>query len=182
MKRSKWTIAILVIALLGLAILLVVDRKKISHQQSAISELEDEIETKDKKIEELNGNVGELERKIADLSEEERPASRNPLQGYPFSPNAVSRNMNLSTSEGLAVVVYKTSCDYFILENSGGYIVAEWMGGNDPEVGDRVSGDFKSFGTKDFYNQSQSSDSRLWIDDYWLSKETAMEKINDHCN
>jgi len=182
MKRTKWIITLLGISLLSLSILLVVDRKKVASQQISISGLEDEIESKDRKIEELNEEIHGLEKRIDNLNNEERAALHNPLQGYSNGPNVGYRNMNVPSSEAVAVVVYKTSCDYFILENSGGYIVAEWMGGNDPEIGDRISGNFKSFGTADFYNQSLSSDMRLWIDDYWLSKETALEKINDHCN
>jgi hypothetical protein len=56
------------------------------------------------------------------------------------------------------------------------------MGGNDPDLGDKVSGNFNSFGTKDFYNQSRDRDCRLWIDDYMLSKESALEKIREKCN
>jgi hypothetical protein len=39
-----------------------------------------------------------------------------------------------------------------------------------------------SYGTKEFYNLSRNSKTKLWIDDYMLSKDRALEKINDKCN
>lgn len=86
-------------------------------------------------------------------------------------------------SKTAGTIVYKESgCDYFIVENDEGYILAEWMGGNDPDVDDIIAGDFNSYGMKDFYNLNAESGTRLWIDDYMLSKSSAMEDYFDKCN
>lgn len=83
----------------------------------------------------------------------------------------------------IAKVVYvKSGCDYFILENLLGFIVAQHFSGADPEVGDEYIGDFNTFGLYDLYNQTQKSSSSLWLDDFMLSKDNAMEKIKDKCD
>jgi hypothetical protein len=80
--------------------------------------------------------------------------------------------------------VYKrfSGCDYMILECRGDYIVAEWMGGRDPDEGDIIQGNLTSYGTKTCYVINRDRETRLWIDDYMLSLSSAYEKIKDHCN
>ena len=119
---------------------------------------------------------------------QQRSVIRNSVYGNSSnSSTTYSENESISEddfyeSKGTATVVFRhDGCDYMILENNSGYIVAEWMGGNDPDLGDRVAGVFNSYGTKDFYNMRRHSKSRLWIDDYMLSKNSAMDKISDHC-
>jgi len=104
-------------------------------------------------------------------------------QNSSSSNSQIIDNSEVYLSQGSATVVYrKSGCDYFILENNMGYIIAEWMGGNDPDKGDRIAGKFDSFGTEEFYNTSMGSTTNLWIDDYMLSKDDALEKIADKCN
>jgi hypothetical protein len=55
------------------------------------------------------------------------------------------------------------------------------MGGHDPDEGETLFGNFNSYGTKSFVN-SNDTESRLWIEDFWLSKDDAYEKISDECN
>lgn len=187
MKKPQLIIAGLTIVIITLSILFGISKKKISSQQSDISDLEDKIETLEKKVSSLEDEKEDLERKVADLTEVNshsyQPNFSSPNYQSTPSENFYQNNGQTISGSGFAVVVYKpSSCDYFILENSSGYIVAEWMGGNDPDLGDKVSGNFNSFGTKDFYNQSRDRDCRLWIDDYMLSKESALEKIREQCN
>jgi len=188
MKRPQAVILfVLSVALIVLLIFFGIDKKKISSQKNEISDLEDEIENLKKKVTSLEDEKDELEKKVADLTE----INRNSYQPNISIPNYQSispetfyqGNSQITMGNGFAVVVYKpSSCDYFILENASGYILAEWMGGNDPDLGDKITGDFNSFGTKDFYNQTRETDSRLWIDDYMLSKEDALEKLREQCN
>jgi|JI6StandDraft_1071083.scaffolds.fasta_scaffold72730_1 hypothetical protein len=187
MKKPQLLMVGLVIGLVTLSIFLGVDKKKISSQKNEISDLEEKVETLEKKVSSLEDEKDDLEKKVADLTE---------VNNHSYQPNLSSPNYQTTSPEtfyqnngqaisgsGFAIVVYKpSSCDYFILENSSGYIVAEWMGGNDPDLGDKVSGNFNSFGTKDFFNQSRDRDCRLWIDDYMLSKESALEKVREQCN
>jgi len=151
--------------------------------EDQVEELQQKIDQLEKEKESLQDEALEAQRKRLDdvrQSLRELPTLRPiPLPDYMPDPN---RSSVPSSGNGVAVVVYrKPSCDYFILENASGYIVAEWMGGNDPDLGDQVTGDFHSFGTKDFFNVTRDTDSRLWIDDYMLSKGSALEKIMEEC-
>jgi hypothetical protein len=78
-----------------------------------------------------------------------------------------------------ATVVYnKRGCrDRYVVETSGGYAILEWYGGNDPSEGDVLVGDIHSFGFKDLYNLTQNSRTRVWIDDYMLSKYSLQSKF-----
>lgn len=79
-------------------------------------------------------------------------------------------------------VVYKKSgCDYFIVETVMGYTVLEWHGGNEPDIGDIIVGDFESYGFKDIYNLTADSELRVWVEDYWLSWEDAIELYFEQC-
>jgi len=80
--------------------------------------------------------------------------------------------------------VYKriSGCDYMILEERGDYVVAEWMGGYDPDEGDVIQGQLHNYGTKSCYNKRRDRESRLYIEDYGLSLSRAWEIIRDKCN
>lgn len=80
------------------------------------------------------------------------------------------------------VVYYKSGCDYYIVETNMGYAVLEWYGGNDPSKGDVLAGDFESYGMKDIYNLTADSETRVWVEDFWLSKESAIEEYYEKCN
>ncbi len=87
-----------------------------------------------------------------------------------------------TNSRNVSEVVYRrTGCDYMILENSVGSVVGEWYGGMDPSEGDTLVGDLNHYGFKDAVNNTYDSNTKLWIDDYMLSKSRAMEKIDLHC-
>ncbi len=183
MNKFKLITLITIAALLVLSIFFFGNKKKMGRQSTEISELEDKVQKLEKKVSELEDEKEELEGRTSQLTEIDNSynQSRSELNYQNVSPQTFSDNS--TSGSGIATVVFKpSSCDYFILENSSGYIVAEWMGGNDPDQGDRITGNFNSFGTKDFYNQSRDRDCRLWVDDYMLSKVSALEKIRDKCN
>lgn len=73
------------------------------------------------------------------------------------------------------------TCDYFIVESSRGYDVLEWFGGHDPDKGDILAGPFESYGMKDVYDETADANIRVWVEDYDLTKEDALEKLVEHC-
>jgi len=80
------------------------------------------------------------------------------------------------------VVYYKSGCDYYIVETNMGFALLEWYGGNDPGEGDTLVGDFESYGMKDIYNLTADAETTVWVEDYWLSRDSAIEKYYEKCN
>ena len=165
------------------------NKKFIKSKDDKINTLEDKVQELENRLSELENEKGELESKVSELE------SNNRSLGTAYYQNNYSRQYSSNfngneideheaySSQGQATVVYrKRGCDYMILENNSGYIVAEWMGGNDPDQGDNIGGNLNSYGTKELYNLSRNSKTKLWIDDYMLSKDRALEKINDKCD
>ena len=79
------------------------------------------------------------------------------------------------------VVSYPSGCDYFIVETSSGYALLEWFGGNDPSEGDVVVGDYESYGIKDIFNVSRDTEIRVWVEEYWLSKDNVFREYRNYC-
>lgn len=75
-----------------------------------------------------------------------------------------------------------SGCDYFLVETSNGFALLEWYGGNDPYIGDIVVGAFESYGMKEIYNTTAEQELNVWVDDFWLSKEDALEKLYEECD
>ncbi len=81
------------------------------------------------------------------------------------------------------LVVYKSSsCDYFVVKTNMGYDLLEWYGGNDPDKGDVIVGDFETYGFSDIYDLTADSELRVWVEDYWLSKFDALEQYFEECD
>lgn len=75
-----------------------------------------------------------------------------------------------------------SNCDYYLIEVSyGDYTLAEWYGGSTPYSGDTVVGELHSYGFKDLYNISRDNSTRVWIDDWLLSEDSAAKKLIDKC-
>lgn len=177
MKRTTFIIALFLAIICIISALFLISYKKTIRQASEISNLEVKMEKLKKDLAESEDEKVDLEKKNSALEELEKHSYH-----YSISVPGISGNNDVG-SNGVATVVYrKASCDYFILENSKGYIVAEWFGGTDPDINDKITGSLNSFGFKDLYNQTHDSECRFWIDDYMLSKEDAMEKIQNDCN
>jgi len=93
--------------------------------------------------------------------------------------------LSLSSSAYAArgeVVLKKSGCDYYLVLTSKGYALLEWYGGNDPNRGDILVGDYESYGMKDIYNLTSDQETRAWVEDYFLSKSSAIEKYYDKCD
>ena len=79
------------------------------------------------------------------------------------------------------VVFKKSGCDYYIVETNMGFALLEWFGGNDPDVGDTIVGDFEKYGMKTLHNLTRDSETKVWVEDFWLSKNRAIEKYVEKC-
>ena len=105
--------------------------------------------------------------------------------------NAIATVMALAASTLLAgnvtaargVVSHRISgCDYFLVETAvGDYVLLEWFGGTDPDKGDMLAGDFQSYGMKTIHDLTSDSEVTVWVEDYQLDKEDALEKLTEKC-
>lgn len=66
--------------------------------------------------------------------------------------------------------------DYYIIDGDRGYSVVERYAGPLFEMDD-ILGDLNSYGFKDLYNLSRSSETRVYIEDCWLDEEEAIEQL-----
>lgn len=83
----------------------------------------------------------------------------------------------------ITVVASKSGCrGYFLADGPQGYYLLEWFGGHTPSVGDTIIGNLGSFGFADVFYPNKSSEGRVWVDDYLLSRSRATEKYADKCN
>jgi hypothetical protein len=81
-----------------------------------------------------------------------------------------------------ATVMHKLSgCDYFMVQSSTGYGILEWYGGHDPDKDDILVGKFGSYGMTDAHDETADEDIRVWVEEYALTKATALEKLVDQC-
>lgn len=79
-------------------------------------------------------------------------------------------------------VVYRISgCDYFVVETPNGYDLLEWYGGHDPDKGDILVGAFEEYGMHDIYDESVEQETTVWVEEYWLSKSDALERLTEKC-
>ena len=79
------------------------------------------------------------------------------------------------------VVLYQSGCSYYIVETTMGYVLLEWFGGSDPSKGDELVGDYESYGMKDIYNITVNSETKVWVEDFWLSKSNVLKKYSKKC-
>ena len=80
------------------------------------------------------------------------------------------------------VVFYKSGCDYFVADGPNGYYLLEWYGGYDPVEGDVIIGKLNSYGFKNVHYPRRSREGRIYVEDYLLSKDEALEKYFEHCD
>ena len=75
------------------------------------------------------------------------------------------------------VVIY-TDGDLIVIATKSGYTVGEYYGGHYAlREGDVVVGELHSYGTKDIYCPATDRQARVWIDNFWLSEERAVEWV-----
>ena len=81
------------------------------------------------------------------------------------------------------VILKPSGCgSYFLADgDSYGIYLLEWYGGYDPDVGDSIVGEIKGYGFKDVFYPDKNSKGRVYVDDYWLSSSSAIEKLREKC-
>lgn len=77
------------------------------------------------------------------------------------------------------IVVYEGRSDYFIVETQRGYTVLETHGGF-LSNGDRIRGELNSYNFKYIIKTRSDSEVRVYIEDYMLSKDRAVEWLGRH--
>lgn len=86
----------------------------------------------------------------------------------------------LRAGADITVVLRVRGCDYFLANGRQGYYLLEWYGGHDPDQGDGILNELATYGFKDvLYSSGQNG--RVYVDDYWLSKDSALEKLRNKC-
>jgi hypothetical protein len=81
------------------------------------------------------------------------------------------------------IILYKSSCqDYFLAEGTSGYYLLEWYGGYIPSVGDSIEGNISNYGMHEVLYPLINQEGKVYVDEYMLSKESALEKYLGKCN
>ena len=111
-----------------------------------------------------------------------RPASpRQPGTSQGNAPSRPDRSKSSQSGDAPIQVVLRISgCDYFIADGPNGYYVLEWYGGYDPDKGDGIFGEIRSYGFKTVI-YSNGREGRVYVDDYALSRSSALEKLQEQC-
>lgn len=78
------------------------------------------------------------------------------------------------------VVVAICGNNYLVSANSG-YSLLEWYGGAELSKGQTVGGEINRYGMHDIYNLNNGREIRVWVDDWGLSSDRAIEKWREKC-
>lgn len=74
------------------------------------------------------------------------------------------------------VVYYDYLSDKIIVETTLGYTCAEIYGYSGLlDTGDTIAGDLESYGFHEVYNLTKDDSFRIYIDDYWLDRDRALD-------
>jgi hypothetical protein len=102
----------------------------------------------------------------------------------PVGSSRSKNNSNVTpTNYPVKVILKPSGCrDYFLADgDSGGIYLLEWYGGNDPSKGDSIVGELKSYGLKDVFYPDSGGSGRVYVDDFMLSRDRAIEKLREKC-
>lgn len=89
---------------------------------------------------------------------------------------------NFSFADTAIVVRKKFGCDYFVAYSKSGYYLLEWFGGWDPDKDDIVVGAINSYGIKNVKYTNIGNSGKVWVEDFWLTREDAFEKLLELCD
>jgi len=81
----------------------------------------------------------------------------------------------------VTVTIMRDTCDYFIVQTDDGFCIFEWFGGCTPMEGDVLRGDLDSYGFQNAYNITQGDDIKAFVEEYWLGRDEAIEKLYEMC-
>jgi hypothetical protein len=83
--------------------------------------------------------------------------------------------------ETAEVILQKSGCgDWFVADGPSGHYLLEWYGGYSPRERDTIIGPINSYGMKDVCYPSGGR-GQVWVDDFLLSKSSALEKYLRKC-
>lgn len=102
----------------------------------------------------------------------------SPSQSQPEKRKSLPRGEDHAS---IRVVLRVSGCDYFIADGPRGLYLLEWYGGYDPSRGDGILGEIRGYGFKDIL-YAQGQEGRVYVDDYLLGKDSALEKIREKCH
>lgn len=99
------------------------------------------------------------------------------------SSNSREKAAAPQTNYPVKVVLKPSGCrSYFLADGDlGGVYLLEWYGGYDPSKGESILGELRSYGFKDVFYPDTGSSGRVYVDDYMLSKDRALEKLREKC-
>ena len=78
------------------------------------------------------------------------------------------------------VVVYDAKSDYHIVETPSYYVIVEWYGGPSFSRGDVLYGELHSYSFKMVKVNNNSTETKVYIENFWTTKEKCMEWLKDH--
>lgn len=88
-----------------------------------------------------------------------------------------------AAEQKVGVVAFRIrGCDYYPVVAKGGITILEWYGGHDPDKDEKLVGEIEAYGFKNVIFLPGEEKSRVWVEDYWLSADRAVEKLRDKCN
>ena len=82
-----------------------------------------------------------------------------------------------SESKLITVTKVESRSDWFIVETSGGFALVEWFGGTLPSENQQFYGNVHKFGFTELTSKVGSRRMKVWVDDYLLTKQSALEKL-----
>ncbi len=95
---------------------------------------------------------------------------------------AIPMPVNAATAISCVVIRRISGCDYFMVQTRQDYAVLEWYGGHDPDKGDVMIGNVNSYGLKNFiYADDDDKTTKVYVEDYGLNKEEALDKLVEKC-
>lgn len=71
------------------------------------------------------------------------------------------------------------NCDFYIIETRQYYVLVELYKGRLDE-GDKVSGELHKYGFKYLQNLKKDSEIKVYIENYWVSKQTCFDWLRDN--
>ena len=89
---------------------------------------------------------------------------------------------NSSTLLVSKIIKKPSSCDYFIAYNELGYVVAEYNSGHEFEEGEIILGNINKYGEVKIYDSELEESADIYIEDYKMKKEQALELIIEKCD
>ena len=77
-------------------------------------------------------------------------------------------------------IVYEGDDDYYIVETRSGYTILERRSGEALYEGDRIRGELHNYGTTYIIKKNTDREIRVYIEDYMLSDNKALEWMGEH--